>query len=395
VTAQRRFTSGLARTAALSAAALFSLLMAFVVVEGMASVILFAYQLFHADIVPRAERLYTIYDPEIGWVSQSNVYVKDIYGPGTYLRTDAQGFRNNVDFTQSAPPGKIRVVCSGDSFTLGYGVDNDHTWCQLLGTLDDRIEPVNMGQGGYGIDQAFLWFRRAGAKLNPDVHLFALIDEDLVRMLHPSYLGYGKPLLTVRDHELVESNVPVPGRSAFTPWLTGILQAIHQLRAFQFGLAVRSRLGGGEHEENWKEGRPVALELLEELRRMADASNGLLVVVYLPTLLNCEGWREPYDEWWSDLKAEVVARGITVIDLTDECTNVRGDDLETMFIRRISAFGWRGAEGHYTAKGNDFIARRLYERLAQIPAVAERLAQKDAAHASAATVALPPQIPAP
>ena len=50
------------------------------------------------------------------------------------------------------PPGKTRIICSGDSFTLGFGVDNEHTWPQQLAARNANLETVNMGQGGYGAD---------------------------------------------------------------------------------------------------------------------------------------------------------------------------------------------------------------------------------------------------
>jgi hypothetical protein len=117
-----------------------------VVVEGFAS-----YMLAVRDIMtayPLAERRHTKYDPELGWVNEASVHIPDMYGPGIYLRTNSEGFRNNHDFDTAVPNGKYRIVCSGDSFTLGYGVDNDHTWCHRLTALDPRLETVNMGQGG-------------------------------------------------------------------------------------------------------------------------------------------------------------------------------------------------------------------------------------------------------
>ena len=79
-----------------------------------------------------AERRHTKYDPDLGWVNGPNIHIPNMYGPGVYLKTNSQGFRNNYDFDTAVPNGKYRIICSGDSFTLGYGVDNDHTWCQLL-----------------------------------------------------------------------------------------------------------------------------------------------------------------------------------------------------------------------------------------------------------------------
>ncbi len=135
------------------------------VLEGIASV----YYAFREAFVspPVAESLYTAYDRDLGWVNLPNIYLPNMYGPGKYLRTNSQRFRNNEDFTLQVPPGKTRIICSGDSFTLGFGVDNDHTWPQLLAARAPNIETVNMGQGGYGADQAYLWYKRDGAPAGP------------------------------------------------------------------------------------------------------------------------------------------------------------------------------------------------------------------------------------
>src|SRR5262249_22686948 len=144
---------------------------------------------FH-QLASNAERVHTQYDPELGWVNVPNVFIPSLYGPGVSLRTNAQGFRNDEPVASSIPPGRVRIVCSGDSFTLGYGVSNAQAWCNRLATIDRRIEAINMGQGGYGADQAYLWYRRDGLKIDQDVQIFAFITDDFARMRRPVFLGY-------------------------------------------------------------------------------------------------------------------------------------------------------------------------------------------------------------
>src|SRR5271165_6751316 len=178
------------------------------VLEGIASI----YYAFRGAFAtpPVAESLYTEYDRELGWVSLPNVYLPNMYGPGKYLRTDSQRFRDNADFAPIVPYGKARIICSGDSFTFGFGVDNDHTWPQLLATRTPNLETVNMGQGGYGADQAYLWYKRDGVKLDHDIQVFAFIVDDFRRMQALTFIGYGKPMLVVENGQLVTKNVPVP-----------------------------------------------------------------------------------------------------------------------------------------------------------------------------------------
>ena len=62
-------------------------------------------------------------------------------------------------------------------------------------SLDPRLETLNMGQGGYGVDQAYLWYKRDAAKFEHQVHLLAFITDDFVRMQSDRFRGYGKPVI--------------------------------------------------------------------------------------------------------------------------------------------------------------------------------------------------------
>src|SRR5712692_5894096 len=95
-----------------------------VIIEGLASYTLLIRDLIKAQ--PVAEQRHTRYDPDLGWVNKASLDIPDMYGRGVYLRTNAQGFRNDHDIATAVPSGRARLICSGDSFTFGYGVDNAH-----------------------------------------------------------------------------------------------------------------------------------------------------------------------------------------------------------------------------------------------------------------------------
>src|SRR5262245_11701161 len=181
------------------------LILILVVIEGLSS-----YVLLVRDITTHslAERRHTKYDPDLGWSNEPSLHIPNMYGPGIYLNTNSQGFRNSRDFDTVAPDGKYRIICSGDSFTLGFGVDDDHTCCQALTSFDPRLESVNMGEGGYGVDQAYLWYKRDGVKLEHHVQLLAIITDDFRRMQSDSFLGYGKPVIDIENGMLLVKNVP-------------------------------------------------------------------------------------------------------------------------------------------------------------------------------------------
>jgi hypothetical protein len=327
----------------------------FLLVEGLASVLLTAHGMFKRN--PPAERRHTEYDAELGWVNLPNLFVEDMYGPGVNLTTNAQRYRNRRNFGPDVPAGKIRIVCSGDSFTLGYGVGDHETWCHKLTELDERLETVNMGQGGYGVGQAYLWYMRNESTLNHDVHVFAFITDDFRRMQSDTFRGYGKPRLALRDGELVQENSPVPRRAYYVPWLTSAMQKLANLRTIRLltrlaqGTARtdQGRLDAGPRDS----ARAVASKIFADLRDASQARARRFVLVYLPTLDDYMGLDPDTRQWRAFVKAEADAHGYLFVDVVSELRSVDPTHVKTLF------------RGHYSVAGNDYVADVLYGRLAE------------------------------
>ncbi len=93
----------------------------------------------------------------------------------TTVATNSLGLRDNeVDFT------KPRVLCMGDSFTFGFGVENDETFCaQLERRFEGKYDFVNAGfADGYSPDTYALWLTRYASRLSPDVILVSFFQND-------------------------------------------------------------------------------------------------------------------------------------------------------------------------------------------------------------------------
>lgn len=349
------------------AAVLFLLL----VCEGAASV----YYAFHSAFAtgPVAESLYTRYDRELGWVNLPNVYLPNMYGPGKFLRTNAQGFRNDADFSPHVPVGKTRIICSGDSFTLGYGVDNEHTWPALLAAHSPNLETVNMGQGGYGADQAFLWYKRDGATLDHEIQIFALIAPDFYRMQHPSFNGYGKPVLTVENDHVVTTNVPVPrSMEVWSPRLVRMENALSNLNATRLlrtALKLDRASPTAAARQSNQEIAWVAAYMLDDLLATNRAKNSELVLAYLPTQ---EDLSRPGQASWSKFLAEYARQhGLLFLDFADDFRRLPPAERDKRFIGQ-GAVEFPGAAGHYNEQGNAFVADLIYRRLLSDPKTAAK-----------------------
>ncbi len=335
--------------------------------EGIASVYMVVARMFEQGHEVIAERRHTVYDPLLGWCNEPGAVIEDMYGPGVGITINEQGFRGARNYSTEVPPGKLRIVCSGDSFTLGYGVDDDSTWSAVLEELDPRLETVNMGQGGYGTDQAFLWWRRDGTELDHDLHLFAFITGDISRSQDDHNYGYPKPVLRVVEGELVTENVPVPRFPYLIPYLAQNRRFLDDLALPRLG----RELGGDDrfaHALSADELRASVLAMFDELARVHRERNSLCVAVHLPMK---KAWFQEERGGWQELFAEELPkRGILYLDLLGELKKVERSRLRNLFIVEGS---YPGAEGHYTAAGNRWAARTIHRMLLEIPAVAERL----------------------
>ena len=320
-------------------------LLLLVVLEGTVQWFLFGRMLWSVQ-EPLAERVHTEHDELLGWIHLPNVRIADCYGPGRTLTTNSQRFRATTDYGAEPPPGRVRVVCSGDSFTLGYGVGDEQTWCHLLGEVDPRLEPVNMGQGGYGNDQAFLWYRRDGAGLGHRVHVFSFIFAGFDRMKSKRFIGYPKPRLRLSDGELVADNVPVPEGALASPRATQWAVALEQLGLYR---AVRRLATPAADVLSDAEVRALSLAMFAELDAQNRAHGSQLLLVWLPTPQDLAP--ADHDLLRYFVGHECAARGWAFLDLVEPVRALAPAEAAALF------------DGHFTTAGNRWAAERIAARI--------------------------------
>lgn len=342
------------------------ILLMLVIIEGLSGLMLLCKSLVQSKGITVAERFHTKYDPELGWSNVPNKKLPDFYGSGKDMKINGQGFRSDYDYSMKVPDKKVRIICSGDSFTLGYGVSSQMTWANLLTGYNNAVETVNMGQGGYGIDQIYLWYMRDGIKLDHDVHLFAFIGNDFRRMLRDNLVGYGKPYLKVANGDLVTCNTPVPRASYVFGWLTRNREKISKLATARLIAEFMKKEQGNEIQVNNKE---VLVEtIFANLHRVNSEKGRPFVLVWLPNYNNAE-----FDDLRSGIHQLSRKNGWHFIDLTADMEKL-GEDRHKMFIPDDGTQPeYTGAAGHYSDEGNRMIARALYEKLESIPEIAGKL----------------------
>jgi hypothetical protein len=339
--------------------------------EGLSSLVLFARGVLPV-LGPTPAWTHVRYDDELGWVSIANLYIPNLYGPGMHLRTNGDGFRSVTGTDEVVPSGRRRVICSGDSFTFGYGVGDEHTWCFLLGVADPRVETVNIGQGGYGADQILLAYERFGARVRHDLHLMAFITHDFLRMESETFQGYGKPRLALEHGELAVKNVPVPRAPGYLRWLTPIMPELRSLRGIELSRRIMAGLGQqGSAASHSSQPRPTAMtrqvlaKVLERATRTTTGRSSELVLVYLPTPDDYHG-SDSSTAWIDFLEHQTAALGIPFINIVQEHRGLPTEE-------RVGLFG---AHRHYSVKGNEYVANVVSAKLQTFPRIAALLSSE-------------------
>ena len=149
-----------------------------------------------------------IHDEMLGWTYPPNATRHS----GTFTINGAS-LRSQREYSQTPPPDTLRIALFGDSFTAGDEVSDDETWGhQLEMKLNQagiRAEALNFGVGGYGMDQAFLRWQKAGQGYAPDVVILGFQAENLNRNVNifSNLYFYGLPFSKPRFVLTVEGGL--------------------------------------------------------------------------------------------------------------------------------------------------------------------------------------------
>jgi hypothetical protein len=323
-----------------------------VLVEGFAGVVAFI-RLFRSEGVV-AENRHTIYDPAVGWVNKSDITIPDMYGKGNALTVRSD--RSRMTSFPKSPSGK-RMICSGDSFTLGYGVSDDEAWCSLLS--ESGFETANLGQGGYGVDQSYVWYEQY-AKTHPhDLHLAAFTLYDFSRVFSPSFLGVGKPYFRMERGELKNRNIPMP-----PPQPLGRFLAVHR-ESFQslhlYTLITHFTRPNDTNPVPENEQEEIIATLISKMRQATVENHATFILLLLPTPPDYLD-RDPYEKRKEQLMALAERGQFLFLDVGETLFLSDQTAYDALFIPK-GVMPYNGSGGHYTEEGNRKVAAIVAEFL--------------------------------
>ncbi|MFD2521314.1 SGNH/GDSL hydrolase family protein [Emticicia soli] len=82
-----------------------------------------------------------------------------------------------------------KILCLGDSFTYGWGVNDDQTFAHILEKKinKDTIAVLNAGVSGAGTDYALKFFQVRGKELAPNTVIYFYFDNDMTDNMANAY----------------------------------------------------------------------------------------------------------------------------------------------------------------------------------------------------------------
>lgn len=331
------------------------------VVEGFATGAAISLELWtqwseRPKVVNLREESHCQYDEELGWINKPDTTIADFYGPGLNISINHNGLRGVQEFDPDSQHYKI--ICLGDSFTLGYGVGDQHTIpYQLQQQFVEGTQVANMGQGGYSIGQSWLWLKRIGPELKPNLVVCIFIPEDFRRLSTTRTAnGYSTPRFDVIEGRVEVSNVPVPPKLDVGTYLPGHIQILSTLKKHSSlvqglgGLATSERSESDADDEVLFRGLMVLKSIAQECQTM----NSKLVVVLTPTLpdANDPSFGTRYKTCSNVLAAFLQREQIPFLDLLAEFD---GKQIGSVFLDEPFH--------HYNSTGNQLVAHKLAEWL--------------------------------
>jgi carbamoyltransferase len=172
----------------------------------------------------------TRYHPQIGFTFMPSLKTRLPWETGGYnIRTNAAGFRSDVEFVKERTPGKFRALVFGDSQTAGDGVPNQQRYSELLAARIPNLEMYNYGLPGSSTDQHYLTYQHC-ADVEHDLVVIGMHVENIGQVSNRfrpytdadgKEIIYTKPYYTLEADELTLHHVPVPKgrltRETFSP----------------------------------------------------------------------------------------------------------------------------------------------------------------------------------
>jgi hypothetical protein len=285
------------------------------------------------------------------------------------IAVNSKGLRDR-EYSYEEPPGARRILCLGDSYTFGYGVQADETFAKLLerslnasDSTAYRWEVLNAGIGSTGTAHQLALYETEGYKYSPDVVVVCFCPAN------DFFDNIASGLYTIENDTLVRHaavRTKARGIQRFARLIPGygfLSSRSHLLNLVRYRVAAMNY-----HELNRKVSQSASpamvvsrhnrltCALLDAFQRSCAERGSRLVVMFMPPPRTAD-----VGQWTAEMIAHCELRGIPVLDLDPSFEEARRNGLRAYY--RI--------EGHWNAAGHAIAGRALHDFLLENCIVAD------------------------
>ena len=326
--------------------------------------------------IVRGTSRWLIFDAELGWTIRPGGESLPLY------RANSRGVRADREFALDPPAGVVRVAAFGDSFTHGDDVPNQDTWSARLQTSSREV--LNFGVPAYGLDQAYLRYRKDGRQYRAHIVLIGFMAEDIFRSVNvyrPFYFPKTRVPLTKPRFRMEKNTltlIPNPIRSvqqyrtlldsaaAVLPGVgaadyfyrtgerAGTLDVLAIVRLGKLAVRVVRRANGPLRQEYFNprsEAFRITLETMDRFVRDVRADGATPLIVLFPPTNDLRRYWKDHTRSYDPLRTALDSAGLPYVDLIEAF-----DGCSPRHLRQL-------VRGHYTPTGNARVAAFLSERL--------------------------------
>lgn len=309
----------------------------------------------------RAEAISSIFhcpvvcDPKLGWIPKKGIYKSDRTWNKRLTILD-NGLRSNGGTDDANNLAGAVILAVGDSFAFGDGVSDQETWPAILEKkLGTQV--INAGVFGYGIDQIFLRTIDMVEKYKPKTVIFSFIPDDILRNEYTMTNNTKKPYFTIDNGQLQmhpvvcqDSQSNLSAKDQKDIWGYSYLIHTIMIKTFQKQWLLKGNINATKVHS---QGRAVTCILLHELVKFLKAHRVEDIYVLV---------QYGHNRLYPDLIVlmdEMVqkcadAPDVRIINLGESFSQMRHNDPK----QYNQLFGW---DSHMSAKGNQYVAKRLFE----------------------------------
>ena len=164
------------------------------------------------------------------------------------IRTNKMGLRDK-EYEYEKTAGKCRVLCLGDSFTFGIGVEESRLYTEVLERLlGNRVDVLNAGVTGYGTLQEYLYLKEEGKRYTPDLVILGFYSQnDMIDNEQDRGMGFPRPHCEITERGLLIHSFAESDRydytSDFDPFtFRRWLRSVNYVARIWYGVTETGRL---------------------------------------------------------------------------------------------------------------------------------------------------------